>query len=81
MGKGIRASLPPSGDDRKQRCAQLSRRDRHSPLACIQFRKGAFDACLQSKPARRGHHSVALPLEKRKAEFFLQSTTAERFPM
>jgi hypothetical protein len=43
---------------------------------CVHFRKRAFDACLQSESARGGHHSVALPLEKREAQFFFQLSYA-----
>jgi hypothetical protein len=38
--------------------------------------KPAFDTCLQSESARGGYHSVALPLEERKAELFFQLSYA-----
>ncbi len=34
------------------------------------------DACVQSKSARRGHHAVALPLEKCEAQIFFQLSDA-----
>jgi hypothetical protein len=43
---------------------------------CTQLQEGVLDACLQSKSARCGHHAVALPLEKREAQFIFQLSYA-----